>query len=103
MEQPFRVERLGDSSRLSLRGTVNLFTVSELHAAALGLLSAALPVEVDCAEATHLDGAACQVMLALRADLRRADADLALVNVPDAVRRFLDLAGMSDLVAEAAS
>ena len=103
MEQPIRVERSAIQARVVLSSAVNLFVVTELHGIAVELLAAGLPVVVDCLEVTHLDGAVCQVLLALRRDLRDKGADLTLVGVPETVARFLRRGGMHDLVREVAA
>lgn len=101
MEKSIHVDRSSNPTRLVLRGTVNLFVVTELQGVAVDLLAAGSSVVVDCTEVAHLDGSGCQVLLALRAGLLRLGAELTLTAVPERLGRFLRLAGMTDLVPSA--
>lgn len=98
MTQPITVEASGNMTRVTLSGTINLFVAGQLHQVALGLLTAGGRVSVDCRQADHLDGSACQLLLALKRDLRSRGGDLMLAGVPQAVDRYLRLAGMSELI-----
>jgi anti-anti-sigma factor len=102
MPPSIRLSQESTPTQLILTGTINLFVVAELHQAALGLLDAGGAVDVNCRDVTHLDGSACQVLLALHDALRKTGADLRLVAVPEPVQRFLQWGGMSHLMAEAA-
>lgn len=91
--QPIRLQVLPGGTRLSLGGTVNIMLAEELLGAARRIAPGGA-VEVDLAEAEHLDTSALQVLLALREAVRAAGGAWAVRQVPEGVRRYLRLAGL---------
>ncbi|HVY60239.1 MAG TPA: STAS domain-containing protein, partial [Planctomycetota bacterium] len=81
--------------RLELRGRIDIFVAEPLHAAAVTLLQRpGGEATVDLAGATHLDGSALQVLVALARALRAAGRGVALAGAghlldPDAAASAL--------------
>lgn len=94
MAEPIRVVAVGDARHLHLAGTVGVFLAEELLAAARALAVEGRDVVVRCERLEHLDASAMQTLLALRARLVAAGRVLLLADLPEAVARYLRLAGL---------
>ena len=80
--------------RLTLRGSMGLDNVRDLHLAAEELASRGRDVEVDCSGPTRLDLAAIQVLIALAIDLGRAGHECRVLGVPPGTKRHMEFAGL---------
>lgn len=85
-----------------LAGTVDFTAVHDLHEQAVELLAHGGDVVVECAEVSHFDTAAFQVLLALDAALREQGRALVLANVGESVERYLALSGLRSELAVSA-
>ena len=88
------LDRLDGGSRLRLRGRVTIVSAQPLHAAALRALEDSGDVEVDASEATYLDTAAAQVLLALALAVRERQRSFRLVSLAPSVADLLRIAGL---------
>jgi|SRR4051794_9369135 anti-anti-sigma factor len=55
-------------------------------------------VTVDCRDAQHLHAAVLQILICLKREVESAGQRFVIVNVPPAVRRFLEVAGLSKVL-----
>ena len=94
---PVSLQVTAEESRLALAGTVNIMLAEELLGAARRIAPAGR-VEVDLAEAEHLDTSALQVLLVLREAVRASGGTWAMGPVPDRVRHYLRLAGLEPVL-----
>ena len=94
---PLTIVATDAEMRLALRGTVGVAAAPELRARALELAEDARDVTVACDEVEHLDATALQLLVALRRAVEARGGHFALSGVPDAVRHYLALAGLSGL------
>lgn len=79
---------------LHLRGTVNIYSARALHGAALSLSGCGVDVVICCDQAEYLDVSALQVLLSLRADLRKQGRSFSLEGVRPPLAETLRLAGV---------
>ncbi len=79
---------------LRLEGMADVRGVKRLRQAALAMLEGPGDVTVDASGVPHLDTAALQVLLALRATLVSQGRAMRFVRVADSVRTFLRHAGL---------
>ena len=91
------VESTDAELRLPLRGTVGVQLAPALRSRALELAEDHRDVTVACGEVEHLDATALQLLIALRRAVEARGGRFALADVPDAVRHYLTLAGLSGL------
>lgn len=89
------VHRAESECVLALRGAFQLEVVGRLREAALEIAQKPVSVIVDCAEATHLDASAAQVLVALKRALEDAGGSLRLRGVPEQMERYLNWAGLT--------
>jgi anti-anti-sigma factor len=87
-----------EPTRITIDGAPGLGEVRALRDAALAAAAAGTGVTVDCQRADHLHAAVIQVLLCLRRELEAAGRQLVLTNVSPAVKQFLDVAGVSELL-----
>ena len=78
---------------LSLRGNVGILLADELLSAAREAAEGT-SVRVDLSEAEHLDLASWQILLSLKHTLAKRGGELLFEAVPDALSRFLSMAGL---------
>lgn len=91
------VEATDAELRLALRGTVGVALAPALRARALELAEDQRDVTVACDAVEHLDATALQLLIALRRAVEARGGRFTLAGVPDAVRHYLTLAGLSGL------
>lgn len=84
--------------RIAIDGSPALGEARALREVALAAAAAGSDVNVDCQRAEHLHAAVVQVLLCLRAELESTGRRLVLTNVPPTVKRFLDVAGVTELL-----
>lgn len=82
--------------RLLLTGEVGIGTAPRLRRAALAAVGRGAEVEIDCGRATRLDGAALQVLLALRQEQADRGLGFRLIGADGPVREAAAAAGLTD-------
>lgn len=86
----------GEPSRLTLRGSVDVRSASELRRAAMELAECGHDVVVSCEGVVRIDVSALQVLIALDRELRRRTQRLDLIDVPPSIASLLSLGGLED-------
>jgi anti-anti-sigma factor len=88
--------------RIAIQGSPGLGEAGALREAAVGVLAGASDVIVDCQAAEHLNGAIVQVLVCLKREVEGAGRRFVLANASPAVQRFLEVAGLTQLLSPAA-
>lgn len=83
-------------SRIALKGDVGIASASELHAALMELADADVTVNVDCKDATHLDGAICQLLMVAQRSWPGGTDRFNLVNTSAALETHLMRTGATE-------
>jgi len=91
---PVHLLRENTGCVLALRGDLNLDLARRVHDAALEAVEAGGNLIVDCTEATHIDGSAAQVLLALEGALEQGGRSLQIRGASDGVRKYLGWSGL---------
>jgi anti-anti-sigma regulatory factor len=86
--RPFEIESEGTAVGLRLRGDITIEQAGELRMALQALLRPGSELRVDAAEATKLDAAALQVLVAAARSVRSAALSAASLSWDEAFRRF---------------
>jgi anti-anti-sigma factor len=94
-ERAVWIEQDGDRRCLHLAGVVNAAQARRLREEALGALAGSGAVTLDLARAEYLDGAALQVLLALRAELVRRGHRLQTVAMAPSIEDTLRAIGLA--------
>lgn len=86
--------------RLLLAGEVGIGTAPRLRRAALAAAGRGAEVEIDCGRAVRVDGAALQVLLALRREQADRGLGFRLLGAPGPVREALAAGGLGDALGD---
>lgn len=87
---------IGDGRvRLVLAGEIGIATAPRLRRGAIAAAGRGREVEVDCGRAVRLDGAAAQVLLALRKELAGQGLGFRLTGLTGAVREAAAAVGLT--------
>jgi anti-sigma B factor antagonist len=89
------VQTTGDTSRVAVRGDLDLVAAPELNAALEGL---ARTVVVDLSVATYVDSTGLAVLVGHRRRARTRGETLRVVGPPERVLRAFALAGVDELL-----
>lgn len=98
LEESFQIE-LHDSEAfdvLWLAGNLDVSAVLRLHTEAKRIAAGTNDVVIDWSHAEYISASAIQVLLCLSAVLKRVGRSLTVSSDNPTVRRFLELAGVSD-------
>jgi anti-anti-sigma factor len=90
------VEQRGTRTLLVLEGDIGLDAAADLRTEAERLLAGSGGLAIDWHAAAHVGAGAIQVLLALNAALSARGGSLQVARDNPGVRRFLELAGLSD-------
>ena len=97
--EPIRIE-VSDSARiLHLEGVLSVALAQQLHSFAQELARPGPTVAVRADHLRHLDGAAAQVLLALRETLHQQGITFAFQNPSESVQSTLRIAGLGNAFA----
>jgi anti-anti-sigma factor len=97
-DSDLRVHQAPDSRLMEVRDSLDVFRAQSFADAALHCVDARLDTTLDCAALERIDASALQVLCALRKALRATSRELSLVNVPESVASYLEIAGFGELV-----
>ncbi len=101
--QPIRVEEADGGRHLHLEGRIGVAQARRLREAALPLLEGGGPVTLHLARTEYLDGAALQILLALREGLAARDRDLRVVSMPPSIDETLRAVGLGGALSATAT
>jgi len=93
-------QRQKQDGAITLRGVVDIFEASSLHAEMQRALSdvEASNISVDLARVERLDVAALQVLIAMRNDLEAAGRTFTLCNTPPAAAKMAVELGLAETI-----
>lgn len=83
--------------RLALKGDVGIASATELHTALKELADEGALLTIDCKEATHLDGAICQLLLVSQRSWPGGSGRFQLTNASPALESHLLRTGAIDV------
>ena len=98
-----RPRKRGRTATARVAGVADVSIAEQLHRKATELADSGKDVVVTLKEAVRLDASALQVLLALREELSGSGKNLSLSGVPQQIRGYLELAGVSCLFPEHAA
>ena len=101
MPSAFAVRRNKKSPcRITLKGDVGLAAVEDLYDALMELAADEVAVCVDCKQATHLDGSACQLLAVARESWPGGREQFQLTNLSAGLQDHLIRTGVQQVVCD---
>ncbi len=92
---PWSLDAGSDRTRLTLTGHADIFEAAAFHKVLLQVADSGAPTEVDLAPCTDLDGAALQLLLALRRALEARGGGISFVRAGGRVGQLLARFGLA--------